>query len=114
MLFVEMKKKNVMNLSSRNKLENRKLLQKLSFIKTAGHIGKCSGLPQKKTEIATSVSGDFHIPLNKDLAFGVCTHGVTTLFVNRYLRLGGMSCMCFTAAVYHTSIDIVEGPQAVR
>lgn len=89
------------------------MLQQLSFLKTAGHIGKCSGLPQKKTEIATLALGDFHITLNKDLALGVCTHGVTTLFVNRHLRLEGMSCMCFTAAVYHTSIDIVEGPQAL-
>lgn len=34
-------------------------------------------------------------------------------FVNRQLRLHGMSSMYLTATVDHTLIDTVEGPQAL-
>jgi len=67
----------------------------------------------EKTGVATLVLGDFHITLNKDRDLGVCTHGVTRLFVSRHMKLGGMGSMYLTVAVNHTCIDIVEGPEAL-
>jgi len=54
------------------------MTQKLLFLKQL-HTHKNVLNSPKDAQLGTLVLGDFHVTLNKDLALGVHTHGVTGL-----------------------------------